>query len=146
MSEPIQAPGQPFLAQTTEEARIESNQRIRDSIIGALAKPENFNNPDAVSLLCGVLNDSDRTSLGMMKNKVDSQSNANNAAMLDTFARIAGGNGPRTIPSQVRTSPTTLAQDVVPTNVVPGETSHEDGDNYQNFATRMGLPTMAKKQ
>lgn len=146
MSQPIQTSGQTPLAQTTEEARIESNQRIRDSIIGALAKPENFNNPDAVSLLCGVLNDSDRTSLGMMKNKNDSQSNANNAAMLDTFARIAGTSGPKTIPSQVRTLPTTLAQDVVPTNVVPGETSHEDGDNYQNFATRMGLPVMAKKQ
>lgn len=133
------------LAQTQEEARIASNQLIRDKIISVLAVPENFNNPETVTLLCGVLNDSDKSSFGMMKNRNETQSNANNAAMLDTFARIAGSVGPKVIPSQQRTLPSTLSEDIVPTNVVPGETSHDDKDSYDTFAARMGLPAMGKK-
>lgn len=136
---------QQTLAQSPEEARIASNQLIRDRIITTLAVPENFTNPDTVSLLCSVLNDSDRTSLGVIKSRTDTQANANNAALLDTFARVAGGTGPKVLPSQKRTAPVALAEDVVVKDVVPGETSHEDSDSYDSFAKRMGLPVMGKK-
>lgn len=128
-----------------EESRIANNQQIRDRIITNLAQPDKLKDPENLAILCGVLNDSDRTSLGSIKLRNDSQSNATNNALLDTFARIAGSVGPRTLPSQKRTSVVVLDDSVVADNVVPGETSQQDSDNYDTFSKKMGLPPMAKK-
>lgn len=128
-----------------EEARLANNQQIRDRIITNLAAPEKLKDPENIALLCAVLNDSDRTSLGSIKVRNDSQSNVTNSALLDTFAKIAGTVGPRILPSQKRNTVVVLDDTVIPENIVPGETSQQDSDNYETFAKKMGLPPMAKK-